>query len=81
VEFTIKVNQVTLKNKYGEYGLDDNEKGKTLSSELEIGGTVEPDTEMDSLVPELDKLMDQAFDTVKRGVKRASEETKEDKGW
>lgn len=82
-EVTIKLNEVGIENKYGTYGAQEEEQGKSISSIIRFGGTIEPATPIEEIVTQADALMDQAFDIAKRAVKRASEEEKnqEETGW
>lgn len=73
-EIKINLNEVSIENKFGTYGSETEEQGKSISSVVRFGGTIEPATPIEDLVKQIDALMDQAFDIAKRGVQRASEE-------
>jgi len=77
-KITITLNEVSVENKFGIYGEDDEGQGKSISSVISFGGTIEPGGEMGQIIPQVDALMDQAFAIAKGAVERAS---KEDKGW
>jgi len=88
LDFVISVREIAIENKFGIYGQDENEQGKTLSSILRIEGSVVPSKPLDAIMLTLDEHLDQAFDIVKRAVERASEEEaepsveeEEGKGW
>jgi len=79
LDFVISVRDIAIENKFGIYGQDETEQGKTLSSILRIEGSVVPNKPLDAIMLRLDEHLDQAFDIVKRAVARASKE--EGKGW
>jgi len=83
LDFLISVKDIAIENKFGIYGQDENEQGKTLSSTLRIEGSVVPNKPLDAIMQTLDEHLDQAFDAVKRAVERASKESPEEagKGW
>jgi len=83
LDFVISVKDITIENKFGIYGQDENEQGKTLSSTLRIEGSVVPNKPLDAIMLTLDEHLDQAFDAVRRAVERASKESPEEegKGW
>lgn len=78
-DIKIKINEVAIENKYGVYGDESKEKGKSISSIVRFGGSIEPGCSLEEFVPQVDALMDQAFDIARRGVKRASQD--EETGW
>jgi len=82
VDFIITINDMGIETKYGEYGGE--ERGKTISGVLRLGGSIVPARPPDVLWPSISKMFDEAFGTVKEAVARASSEraeSEEESGW